>query len=102
MKIRPDLDDKTRIILLKGLVGVGMAGTFANLFFLWKMEKLVEQVSKERNHFAKQLKIAAKIINRFSDMTDDEINTKIYDEFAFEWITLGIEDDSPDEGKKKK
>jgi hypothetical protein len=101
MKIRPDLDDKTRIILLKGLVGVGMAGTFANLFFLWKMEKLVEKTAKEATHFARQLKIAAKIIKRFSDMTDDEINTKIYDEFAFEWVTLGLEEDPP-KGEKEK
>jgi hypothetical protein len=93
MNIRPDIDDKTKIILLKIVVAMGAAGTLTNLFFLQKMYKLLEKVSQERSYFARKLIFASKVIGRYTELADDEISEKIYNEFAFEWVTLEFDNE---------
>jgi hypothetical protein len=78
------MQDRTRIHILKGVLlitaGVGLLNAAQ-----------VKHLLKENNRLRKRCGIAARIINRFTELTTEETQAQIVEEFEFDWVTQDID-----------
>ena len=88
-----NLDDQTRIRILKGLVLLGMGGTFLNLYFLKKTVDLMTDMAEKNKGTYRRMRLMHKIILRFAELADEKISHQIMEEFEFDWIVSDIDEE---------
>lgn len=78
------MDDKTRINILKGMLlitaGVGLLNV-----------SNVKRLQKENKSLRKRCDIAGRIINRFTELTTEQVQQTIVDEFEFDWVVKDVD-----------
>lgn len=78
------MEDRTRIKILKGLVAISAGAALLNA-------AEARRLQKENRRLRKQGGIAGKIIRRFTELSSEEIQSKIVDQFEFEWVTKDLD-----------
>lgn len=91
-----NLDDKTRIKILKVLVVTYMAGLLLNLYYLEKTVDNIVELSKKHNTNVRKMRVAAKIIDRLMKDADPALIQEIVRDFEFDWIVADIDPDEID------
>jgi hypoxanthine-guanine phosphoribosyltransferase len=86
-----NLDSRTRILLLK-MVLAGIVG--ASVFSGIRTTYLLGELNEKHKAAVKLAKLNNKVVKRFMELAPDEVCMKIYDEFAFDVVTLGFEEES--------
>jgi hypothetical protein len=95
-----NLDDKTRIRLLKIIALGGMVGTWTNLYFLYKTTKGLEEMVGKHKVNARKMRVAAKVIDRLMKDADPALIQEIVKDFEFDWIVSEIDPIDPDDIQK--
>lgn len=88
-----NLDEQTRIKILKYLVLQGAAGTLINLYFLKKTTERLSEVVRKHNANARRMKVAGKIINRLIKDADPALLEEIVRDYQFDWVVSDIDPD---------
>jgi hypothetical protein len=84
------LDEKKRILLLKTvLLGAGGAALFIGTKSAYELGSLQEKYKKAM----KLAKLNNQVVQRFVELAPDEVCQKVYEEFAFDVVTLGFDDE---------
>jgi hypothetical protein len=87
-----NLNDQTRIKLLKSVLITQAAGSLIQLYFHKKTSDELLSLVTKHNLYVRRMHVAGDIIRYFADHADPILVEEVGNKFEFDWIVAELED----------